>query len=152
MHSNCPIEVIDLLREREVEFMRVWQCEQEIKQLLGVEDFPFTSPPDLPSRRKVAKAAVRTPVPKKEKEATAPEPNNDIARLEPGENAYRLVFNYNEKEEVSFQTDRELVRNLLAIKSAEFVLQTVESVSFMDMEHWERKRLLWSRGRDDLRS
>ncbi len=147
MHSSCPIEVIDLLREREVEFMRVWQCEQEVMKLLGVDSFPFTPPPDLPSRRKVAKGAGRTSVPKKDKEA--PPPANDIARLEQGENAYRLVFNYNDKEESSFQTDRDLVRNLLSIKSSEFVLLAVEAVSFKDMEHWERKRLLWSREHED---
>ena len=145
MHSNCPIEVIDLLREREAEFMRVWRCEQEIRQLLGVEDFPFSAPPDLPSRRKVAKGAARASTPKKDKEAPAPNPQNDIARLDVGENAYRLVFAYNGAEESSFQTDRELIRNLLAIKSAEFELKTIEAVCFKDMEHWERKRLIWSR-------
>ncbi len=148
MHSNCPIEVIDLLREREVEFMRVWECEQKIRQLLGVEDFPFAEPPDLPSRRKVAKVAARTTTPKKEKETSASTSENEIARLEQGENAYRLVFIYNGKEDCSFQADRELVRNLLSIKSAEFVLQAVETVSLTDLEHWEKKRLLWSRKSD----
>ena len=145
MHSNCPIEVIDLLREREAEFMRVWRCEQEIRQLLGVEDFPFSAPPELPSRRKVVKGAARASTPKKDKEAPVSNPQNDIARLGAGENAYRLVFAYNGEEESSFQTDRELIRNLLAIKSAEFELKTIEAVSFKDMEHWERKRLIWSR-------
>ncbi|MBQ7652522.1 MAG: hypothetical protein IJS15_16300 [Victivallales bacterium] len=145
MHSNCPIEVIDLLREREVEFMRVWQCEQEIRQLLGVEDFPFAEPPDLPSRRKVAKGAARTAAPKKEKESSVNSAENSVARLEQGENAYRLVFIYNGKEDCSFQTDRELVRNLLSINSSEFVMEAVEAVSFVDMEHWEIKRQIWSR-------
>ena len=148
MHSNCPIEVIDLLREREAEFVRVWQCEQGIRQLLGVEDFPFAAPPDLPSRRKIAKGAARTSAPKKGKENGIILAENDIARLEQGENAYRLVFSYNGQEDCSFQTDRELVRNLLAVKSAEFVMLSVEAVSFMDLEHWEKKRQLWCRKKE----
>ncbi|MBO4344773.1 MAG: hypothetical protein J5833_03395 [Victivallales bacterium] len=142
MRTNCPIEVIDLLREREAEFLRVWQCEQKVLQLLGVEEFPFSPPPDLPSRRKVVKGAGKASVPKKETVAAAP--HNDMPLLEAGENAYRLVFIYNGKEESSFQTDRELIRNLLTIKSAEFELLSVETVKLTDMEHWERRRLLWS--------
>ena len=145
MRTNCPIEVIDLLREREAEFLRVWQCEQKVLQLLGVEEFPFSPPPDLPSRRKVVKGAAKASVPKKETVAAAPQ--NDISRLEAGENAYRLVFVYNGKEESSFQTDRELIRNLLTIKSAEFELLSVETVKLTDMEHWERIRPLWSNGK-----
>lgn len=145
MRTNCPIEVIDLLREREAEFLRVWQCEQKVLQLLGVEEFPFSPPPDLPSRRKVVKGAAKASAPKKETVAAAPQ--NDIARLEAGENAYRLVFVYNGKEESSFQTDRELIRNLLTIKSAEFELLSVETVKLTDMEHWERRRPIWSNGK-----
>ena len=145
MKGSCPIEVIDMLREREAEFMRVWQCEQKVLQLLGVEEFPFSMPPDLPSRRKVAKGTAKPVAPKKPKEVVNAG-QHDMPKLEEGENAYRLVFVYNGNEESSFQTDREFVRSMLSIKSSEFELLSVETVNFTDMEHWEPKRKLWSRG------
>lgn len=144
MFERNSIEIIDLLHEREVEFMRIWRCEQEIKALLPF-DFPLPPPPDLPSRRKVvkpAKAVVRKPEPVKK-----PAPGIDIRRLDvDGENAYRLVYIYNGKEEYSFQTDRELVRLLGGLNAVDFTLLSVESVKFKDMEHWDCVEVLWKRG------
>ena len=63
MRNNVSIEVIDLLHQREAEFIRVWECEQQIREMLP--DFPIPPPPDdLPSRQKRVKpAAKKTPSP-----------------------------------------------------------------------------------------
>ena len=62
MISPEETTVIDLLRQREAELVKVWECEEGIRNLLGVTDFPYPAVPDLPSRRKVAKGASRRAV------------------------------------------------------------------------------------------
>ena len=37
MRNNVSIEVIDLLHQREAEFIRVWECEQKIKEMSQAE-------------------------------------------------------------------------------------------------------------------
>ncbi len=143
MDRSCPIEVIDLLHEREVEFMRIWRCEREIRELLSLDSFPFPAPPELPSMSRPAKAAPR---PKAQEKSDASS-GVDIRKLErPGENAYRLVYQYNGSEGSSFQNDRDVVRMLAGMRARDFTLLSVEAVSFTDMEHWTVSELLWKRG------
>ena len=136
MPPIASIEVIDLLHQREAEFIRVWECEQKIRQILDMPDFPFPPPPDLPSRRKRVK-----PAPKKATPSTqepAPSGASTIRKLVPGqENAYRLCYVYNQEQRCSFQIDRELVRTLLSTQTADFTLLSVETVLYQDDEHWE---------------
>ena len=139
MRNNVSIEVIDLLHQREVEFIRVWECEQKIKEMLP--DFPIPPPPDLPSRQKRVKPAKKAPP---SEEAPASKASQAIRKLVPGEeNAYRLVFLYNNEQQSSFQQDRELVRTLVNVKTADFVILSVETVSFQDAEHWTSIEMLY---------
>ena len=141
MRNNVSIEVIDLLHQREAEFIRVWKCEQQIREMLP--DFPIPPPPDdLPSRQKrVKSAAKKTPSPE---DAPASKASQAIRKLVPGEeNAYRLVFLYNNEQQSSFQQDRELVRTLVNVKTADFVILSVETVSFQDAEHWTSIEMLY---------
>ena len=133
MRNNVSIEVIDLLHQREAEFIRVWECEQKIREMLP--DFPIPPPPDdLPSRQKRVKPAKKVPQPE---EAPASKASQAIRKLVPGEeNAYRLVFLYNNEQQSSFQQDRELVRTLVNVKTADFTILSVETVSYQDAEHW----------------
>ncbi|MBQ9368474.1 MAG: hypothetical protein IJT83_11885 [Victivallales bacterium] len=133
MRNNVSIEVIDLLHQREAEFIRVWECEQKIKEMLP--DFPIPPPPDLPSRQKRVKPSAKKP-PQSE-ETPASKASQAIRKLVPGEeNAYRLVFLYNNEQQSSFQQDRELVRTLVNVKTTDFTILSVETVSFQDAEHW----------------
>ena len=139
MRNNVSIEVIDLLHQREAEFIRVWECEQKIKEMLP--DFPIPPPPDLPSRQKRVKPAKKAP---QTEEAPASKASQAIRKLVPGEeNAYRLVFLYNNEQQSSFQQDRELVRTLVNVKTADFLILSVETVSFQDAEHWKSIETLY---------
>ena len=140
MRSNVSIEVIDLLHQREAEFIRVWECEQKIREILP--DFPFPDPPDLPSRHKRVKpSAKKTPPPDA---SPASQTSAAIRRLVPGEeNAYRLTFLYNNELQTSFQMDRELVRMLVNVKTTDFSIVSVETVLFQDTEHWKTIETLY---------
>ena len=141
MQANVSIEVIDLLHQREAEFIRIWECEQKIREILP--DFPFPAPPELPSRRKRVK-----PVAKKVAEPDAvplSKASAAIRRLVPGEeNAYRLVFLYNNEQQSSFQMDRELVRTLVNVKTTDFIILSVETVRYQDEDHWQTIETLYS--------
>ncbi len=140
MRNNVSIEVIDLLHQREVEFIRVWECEQKIKEMFP--DFPIPPPPDLPSRQKRVKPSAQK-MPQSE-EMPASKASQAIRKLEPGvENAYRLVFLYNNEQQSSFQQDRELVRTLVNVKTTDFVILSVETVFFQDAENWKSIETLY---------
>ena len=143
--------VIDLLRQREAELVKVWECEEGIRNLLGVTDFPYPAVPDLPSRRKVAKGASRRAVRRgggcvdaatgQDAAPSAP----PLRRLEGDETAYRLEFESRGRRESSFQTELDGVRKLFQIRSSEFTMLKVETVVFRTVDDWDLKATLWSK-------
>ena len=143
--------VIELLRQREAELVKVWECEEGIRNLLGVTDFPYPAVPDLPSRRKTAKGASR-------RVARRGGVSDDAAggldgsvavpalrKLAEGETAYRLEFESRGRRESSFQTDLDGVRKLFQIKSQDFTMLKVETVVFRSVDDWDLKETLWSK-------
>ena len=151
MISQKETTVIELLREREAELVKVWECEEGIRNLLGVTDFPYPAIPDLPSRRKVAKGASRRVVSRKEPSCAAETAQNGVSavpalrRLAEGETAYRLEFESRGRRESSFQTDLDGVRKLFQIRSGEFTMLKVEAVCFRSVDDWELKETLWTK-------
>ena len=151
MISPEETTVIDLLRQREVELVKVWECEEGIRNLLGVTDFPYPAVPDLPSRRKVAKGASRRAVRRsggcvdtatgQDAAPSAP----PLRRLEGDETAYRLEFESRGRRESSFQTELDGVRKLFQIRSSEFTMLKVETVVFRTVDDWDLKETLWSK-------
>lgn len=141
MPNPRSIELIDLLHRREEEFVTVWKCEQEIIRIMGMPDFPFAPPPDLPSLRPVTKGKGR---PRTAKEAQVKGPTVRALRT-PQENAYRLVFVYNGVRQDSFQTDQKLIETLMAQELTDFRLMAVETVSFRTLEDWDTCETLWER-------
>ena len=151
MISREETTVIDLLRQREAELVKVWECEEGIRNLLGVTDFPYPAVPDLPSRRKVAKGASRRVVRRSatsvdaetaQEGASAVPP---LRRLEGDETAYRLEFESRGRRESSFQTELDGVRKLFQIRSGEFTMLKVETVVFRSVDDWDLKETLWSK-------
>ena len=143
--------VIDLLRQREAELVKVWECEEGIRNLLGVTDFPYPAVPDLPSRRKVAKGASRRAV-RRSGGCVDAATGQDAApsapllrRLEGDETAYRLEFESRGRRESSFQTELDGVRKLFQIRSSEFTMLKVETVVFRTVDDWDLKATLWSK-------
>ena len=151
MISPEETTVIDLLRQREAELVKVWECEEGIRKLLGVTDFPYPAVPDLPSRRKVAKGASRRAVRRSVAcgdDETPPEgvPSAPpLRRLEGDETAYRLEFESRGRRESSFQTELDGVRKLFQIRSGEFTMLKVETVVFRSVDAWDLKETLWSK-------
>ncbi|MCR5380494.1 MAG: hypothetical protein K6G44_05885 [Lentisphaeria bacterium] len=151
MISPEETTVIDLLRQREAESVKVWECEEGIRNLLGVTDFPYPAVPDLPSRRRVAKGASRRAVRRsggcvdaatgQDAAPSAP----PLRRLEGDETAYRLEFESRGRRESSFQTELDGVRKLFQIRSSEFTMLKVETVVFRTVDDWDLKETLWSK-------
>ncbi|MBR0458155.1 MAG: hypothetical protein IJJ26_02860 [Victivallales bacterium] len=135
------IELIDLLREREAEFVKIWKCEQEIIGILGMPNFPFPAPPDLPSRH--AGKTVKAP-----KKAASPKTPSQLVRalVSPQENAYRITYRRDGVEESSFQTDQSLVSSLLRLSKTTFQVLSVETVHFRGMEDWTKVDSVWNAG------
>ena len=142
--------VIDLLRQREVELVKVWECEEGIRNLLGITDFPYPAVPDLPSRRKTLRGASRRVV--RRRDASGEEVAREGASFVPplrhlmeGETAYRLEFESRGRLESSFQTDLDGVRKLFQIRSDEFAMLKVETVLFRSVDDWDLKETLWAK-------
>ena len=151
MISPEETTVIELLRQRETELVKVWECEEGIRNLLGGADFPYPAIPDLPSRRKVAKGASRRVVGRKgaacadEAAQTGSSSVPVLRRLADGETAYRLEFESRGRRESSFQTDLDGVRKLFQIRSGEFTMLKVETVFLRSVDDWDLKATLWSK-------
>ena len=137
------IALTDLLRKREAEFVAVWKCEQEISRLLGGIDYPFSAPPDLPSRMPVRKKPVTA-----KKSAEEP-PSSPIRPLCGKENAYRVSYVFDGRREVTYQTDSSLIASLILVKNDEFRVLKVEAVVFAGMENWKATEVVWS---DDVKN
>ena len=148
MISPEETTVIDLLRQREAELVKVWKCEEGIRNLLGVKDFPYPAVPDLPSRRKTARGASRRVVRRKDVSADGNAMSGGamnvpmLRGLAEGETAYRLEFESRGRRESSFQTDLDGVRKLFQIRSEEFKMLKVETVAFRSVDDWDLKATL----------
>lgn len=144
MSDLNSIDIIDLLRQREVEFVRVWRCEKEIKALLGLDSFPFPAPPDLPSRHKPVKMNARQKAQNKPNAKEEKRSLFDVRKLDgEHENAYRITFINKGLQESSFQRERELVRQLINMKTTDFVPVSVEAVEFNGINDWKTVESLW---------
>lgn len=139
MNLLSDIAILDLLRQREAEFMVVWQCEQQLKQLLEGADYPLSQPVELPSQKKISRKKQRSA-------ASAPTSVTDTAaaplatcrKLVPDrENAYHIVYRKMGVEESSFQTDHNLITTLLKLHGQEFQVLKLQTVNFQDLDNWQ---------------
>lgn len=158
MKIPTDISIIDLLRQRESEFVKVWSCEEGIRRLLGMVDYPFPEPPPLPSLRKSKnrKASRQLPVAQADIAdtlGTAPPkiPLTLRALHPPAENAYRIVFRRGNVVDSSFQNDPELIKILHGLNLADFVLLSVETVSFTSLSNWCVVAELWKNSEEALK-
>lgn len=148
MSPRDEIAIIDLLRLREAEFVKIWQCEESIRGILGLSSYPFVLPVDLPSRAK-GKRTMSAHGGKRKTPAmsgvtgefgeTAPA----LRRLVSGENAYRLEYEHEGEMHVSFQTDEELLKKLFSICGERFRIKSIATVVFRSMEDWETREVLF---------
>ena len=138
MDTMREIQIIDLLCRREAELVKVAQTEETVRSLLGGAAFPFPPPPDLPSRRKVARAKKRLAL------ALDVDTFPYLRKLEsPEENAYRILYRFNGEEKESFQNDFEFLQDLLKFPAEAFELRSIETVFFRKNNDWQARQMLW---------
>lgn len=142
MRNDTSIDFVDLLRRREAEFVTVWKCEQEVRRVLGIQDFPFSPPPELPSRRKISRPSVKKHGGESTEEIS--HGRKEIRKLRPDtETAYRIEYINGGVTENSYQVDRDLVMTLLAVSGGDFRVVKVETVFFKGVEDWKSVEVLW---------
>ena len=166
MRISDEIRIIDLLARREAEFLRVKECEDQIRALLEGNEYPFPPPPVvLPSHNRTnAKKAWRpqgivvpAPVAKKNSrranadtaETTAVHDSSTghilLPPLQaPGENAYLVHYLEKGKEDTSFLTDPSQVQSLLELACESFRVVKVDAIHFQNLENFQILRTLWA--------
>jgi hypothetical protein len=128
-------KIVDLLREREAEFARVWECESRIEEILG-EAYPFPDPPPLPSTTRSSKARRGT-------DARSAVPRT-IRQLRSGdENAYCVLYEAEGATGVSFQTDHRFLSQLLDLQIPEFRVLAVDTVRFRALRDYDVIDTIW---------
>lgn len=132
--------ILDLLRQREQEFVRVWECEKLILAILG-QPYPFPSPPPLPSLRRQPPTKAgggASPV----GSVTPGVPR--LRRLQKGrENAYRVHCRCDDRTVISLQVDTEFLMRLLDVREPEFNVVKVEAGLLLPDGAFEVTEMLW---------
>ena len=112
------IRITDLLMQREKAWIKIWECEQGIGRILDGASYPFLVPLPLPSFKKAQKPSGKTS-------------KITLRRLRtPQENAYRLIYEFENKIEETLQVDTELIRTLLNSPIETFKILSIETVKF----------------------
>lgn len=154
MRISQEIQVLDLLALREAEFLRVRECEEKIRQILGGNDFPFPAPPvALPSTNRKGKpfrpTGIVPPAPSKkhDRRQTMSTAQDDcvqeIPPLDPEkENAYRVVFEDKGEIKVSYLQNADSLREMMALPCDSFKITCVESVLFRQLDDYKVLRRL----------
>jgi len=147
MNIENQIQIIDLLAEREVEFMKVRALEDAVCDLLSGAKFPFPGGQaellSQPKAKENSKTAVSTPKFISEENAAT-----EFLRPlhSPEENAYHIFYVDEGGQKMdSFQNDRELILDILALQNNEFQVNKIETVSFKSLEKWERLTVLFNK-------
>ncbi len=116
MTSLDKIKINDLLLKREVEFSKVYECEQRINKILE-SSYPFTLPFTIPSMQKT-----------KLKRATRKIKSKPIRQLKKEvENCYIITYNDKDIEKVEIQRDIKLIRKMLILEIPHFKIIKIET-------------------------
>ena len=146
MPDSVSQKLTELLRKREECFVTVWECEQKLQAILP--GFPIPPPPDLPSRQKRIRQQTAKNAPDKGAEAACALVPAKIRELQNDrENAYRLVYKYEGKEQSSFQTEATLANALAGTCTEDFQLLAIETVLFSAPDNWSKVDTIWTNAR-----
>lgn len=123
MEVQANIQIVDLMRRRETELQRVWECERAIRGTLGGGDFPFPLPPELPSRQ-----AAR---PGRGRDSSASVSLPMVRRLKTeNEDAYRVHLVTSRGDYTTLTDDPEVVRSAFCLPDTCLKIRSVETISF----------------------
>ncbi len=152
MGLSQEIRILDLLAYRDAEFLRVRECEDRIRQILGGADFPFPPPPvPLPSAGRKGKpyrpaglssAAARDSASRKasDSQEKGPLPLEIPPLLSPQENCYRLVFLDKGETKVSYLQNPRQVQEMLSLTCPTFQVTCVETASLRTLDDFTTLR------------
>ena len=139
MQALQEIKIVELLYEREQELLKIHQLEEAVRATLNGENYPFPEPPEMPSLMVKMKKGR-----KKQSNKKNTEKHDFIRKLQsPGENAYRIVFEYQGEEKESFQNDEDLLKTLLTFPNEAVNILKIETVFFRNQKDWHKQALLW---------
>ena len=130
------LHITDLLREREAEFVRVWESEQAIQTILGGA-FRFAPPPNLPSRAKPRRSRTAAAAPARLRRLRADQ-----------EQAYQVEYECAGATRTSLTTNGDFLRSLLELDPPGFRVRRVESVRLDPAGIAHAVSLLWQREPD----
>ncbi|MCQ2403808.1 MAG: hypothetical protein MJ202_08805 [Lentisphaeria bacterium] len=154
MRISQEIRILDLLAHRDAEFLRIQECEEKIRQILGGADFPFPAPPvELPSASRKGRPwqpegiALPQPSKKSDRRKTTPAKQENtvpaLAPLDPGkENAYRLVFHDRGETKVSYLQNLHQLKEMLSLACETFHIDCIETVDFRQLDDYTVVRRL----------
>lgn len=153
MRISDEIRILDLLALRDAEYLRVRECEDKIRQILGGSDFPFPAPPvEPPSLHRKGKpfklAGIAMPEESKKPRHghAASVSGGDCAMKTPaldpssGENAYRVVFEEKGAVKVSYLQHPQQLDDILKLQCDSFRITCVETVSFRSLDDFKTLR------------
>lgn len=134
MEPRETIQVNRLLRQREEIYADIFNCEEEIFEVLG-QRLPIAPPPELPSIFRTTKKAKKKRIKAKQ-----------VRKLKPQfENAYKLTFINGEEEKVDFVRDVRLVRRLMTFDIPFFQLNKIETVIISGNNDSETVEIIYDR-------
>ena len=148
MRISQEIRILDLLAHRDAEFLRVRECEEKIRQILGGAEFPFPAPlVELPSSTRKGRPwhpeGITLPQPSKKSDrrkiAPVVQGNSvpELPPLEPGkENAYRLVFQDRGETKVSYLQNLHQLKEMLSLACGSFHIDCIETVDFRQLDDY----------------
>jgi hypothetical protein len=155
MGIDQEIRILDLLAVRDAEFLRVRECEDKIRQILGGHDFPFPAPPvTLPSASRkgkptrfpgVAVVANGSKKPPRPPESSSSGDGADctlvVPPLDPAtENAYRIVFQDKGETKVSYLQSTRDLQEMLRLACPTFQITCLETVLFHTLDDYQAIR------------
>ena len=98
----AQVKINALLMQREAAFVRIWEIEQRLQQILG-QPFPLTIPVDLPSRQPPRKAGAKA------RQADARPRIRSLLRE--GETAWLITYRHRGEVHQRLETSADTIRN-----------------------------------------
>ncbi|MFA6816228.1 MAG: hypothetical protein WCS73_08045 [Lentisphaeria bacterium] len=125
--------------------MKIRALEDAVCNLLGGAHFPFPSGPAKQLSQEKVKKDTKTAVLASESVPNKPAVVEFLRPLHlPGENAYHLFYIDESGQKMdSFQNDRELILDILALQNSEFYVHKMETVFFENIEKWQCVEVLF---------
>jgi hypothetical protein len=119
----AQVKINALLMQREAAFVRIWEIEQRLQQILG-QPFPLTIPVDLPSRRPPRKAGAKA------RQADARPRIRSLLRE--GETAWLITYRHRGEVHQRLETSADTIRDLAGIDTPFLHILRIDTVRVTD--------------------